>query len=298
MPIVLPDLTIRQLEYLVVAADSPTWAAAADQIGVSPSALSQGLAELERRVGVSLFDREGRRRVLRPAAGEVLEHARQVLALTGDLARWADRVRTGTEGLIRLGMIDVAAVNHYPGVFRRFRDDHPDLEFRLRVAPSGSLLEDLVAGELDLVVCVAPAELPRGVVTEALMDEELAVYRPDGLGAGPVERWGPWVLFPAGSHTRAIVEMALRAIGATVETVADSHQPEVLMEMVGLGLGWTVLPVIQAETGERPLRRACLLTTRRLVTARREGVSIGPASAAFADALLESDDIRMPLSSS
>ena len=133
MPTVLPDLTIRQLEYLVVAADSSTWADAADQMGVSPSALSQGLAELERRVGVSLFDRQGRRRVLRPAAGEVLEHARRVLALTGDLARWADRVRTGTEGLIRLGMIDVAAVNHYPGVFRRFRDDHPDLELRLSV---------------------------------------------------------------------------------------------------------------------------------------------------------------------
>ena len=92
-------------------------------------------------------------------------------------------------------------------------------------------------------------------------------------------------MFPPGSHTRTVVESALRAVGATVETVADSHQPEVLREMVGLGLGWTVLPVIQAETGERPLRRARLLTTRRLVTARREGASVDPASAAFANAL-------------
>ena len=82
---VLPDLSIRQLEYLVAVAEYPTWGEAADQVGVSASALSQGLAELERRVGVPLFDREGRRRVLRPAAGEVLEHARRVLALTGDL---------------------------------------------------------------------------------------------------------------------------------------------------------------------------------------------------------------------
>ena len=285
MRMVLPDLSIRQLEYLVVVAESPTWAAAADEIGVSPSALSQGLAELERRVGVSLFDREGRRRVLRPAAGNVLEHARQVLALTGDLARWADRVRTGSEGEIRLGMIDVAAVNHYPEVLRRFRDDHPDLELRLRVAPSGSLLDDLVAGVLDLVVCVAPAHPVRGVLTEALMDEELAVYRPDGLRSGPTDRWGPWVLFPAGSHTRAVIETALRAIGVDVEVVADSHQPDVLREMVGLGLGWTVLPVIQAETGERPLHRVRMLTTRQLVTARREGSSVDPASVALADAL-------------
>ena len=158
----LPDLSIRQLEYLVAVADAPTWAVAAAETGVSPSALSQGLAELERRVGIELFDREGRRRILRPAAREVLEHARRVLALTGDLARWAERVRTGTEGDVRLGMIDVAAVNHYPEVLRRFRDENPDVELRLRVEPSGSLLHDLVGGDLDLVVCVEPSVPARG----------------------------------------------------------------------------------------------------------------------------------------
>ena len=68
----LPDLSIRQLEYLVAVADEPTWAHAAARVGVSPSALSQGLAELERRVGVALFERDGRRRLVRrSAAGDV-----------------------------------------------------------------------------------------------------------------------------------------------------------------------------------------------------------------------------------
>ena len=56
----LPDLSIRQLEYLVAVDEAPTWARAAEAVGVSPSALSQGLAELERRLGVALFDRESR----------------------------------------------------------------------------------------------------------------------------------------------------------------------------------------------------------------------------------------------
>jgi DNA-binding transcriptional LysR family regulator len=285
MRTVLPDLSIRQLEYLVAVAEEPTWAAAAEEIGVSPSALSQGLAELERRVGVVLFERQGRRRVLRPETREVLEHARRVLALTGDLARWSERVRTGIEGAIRLGMIDVAAVNHYPDVLRRFRDQHPGIELTLRVEPSGRLLDDLVGGELELVVCVAPSVPPKGIITEPLLEEELAIYRPDGRRAGPAGDWGPWVLFPSGSHTRAVIEAALRAEGATVETVADSHQPEVLREMVTLGLGWTVLPVIQAETGPRPLSRARLLTSRRLVMARREGSPIDPATGALAASL-------------
>ena len=61
----LPDLSIRQLEYLVAVAEEPTWAVAAERVGVSASALSQGLAELERRLGVALFDRDGRRRLVR-----------------------------------------------------------------------------------------------------------------------------------------------------------------------------------------------------------------------------------------
>ncbi|NDH24087.1 MAG: LysR family transcriptional regulator [Actinobacteria bacterium] len=64
----LPDLGIRQLEYLLAVSRSATWAEAAASLGVTPSALSQGLAELERRVGVPIFDREGRRRPIRSRA--------------------------------------------------------------------------------------------------------------------------------------------------------------------------------------------------------------------------------------
>ena len=109
----LPDLSIRQLEYLVAVAEENTWADASDAVGVTPSALSQGLAELERRVGVPLFDRVGRRRILHPNAEIVLDHARQVISLTNDLAKWSDRTRNAHEGTIRVGMIDIAAVNYF-----------------------------------------------------------------------------------------------------------------------------------------------------------------------------------------
>ena len=110
----LPDLSIRQLEYLVAVADSTTWAAAAADVGVSPSALSQGLAELERRIGVDLFEPDGRRRVLRRSALPVLDHARQVVSLTRDLTSWSNRLRSARSGRVRLGLIDVAAESETP----------------------------------------------------------------------------------------------------------------------------------------------------------------------------------------
>ena len=69
----------------------------------------------------------------------------------------------------------------------------------------------------------------------------------------------------------------LRRLGAPLDVVAESHQPEVLREMVRLGTGWTVLPVSQAEYGDRPLGGGHLLTTRNLVMATR---AAAPAIAA------------------
>lgn len=275
----LPDLSIRQLEYLVAVAEEPTWAAAAERVGVSASALSQGLAELERRVGVRLFERDGRRRVIRPVASAVVAHARQVLGLTNDIAEWADRTRSGRSGAVRLGMIDAAAVVHFPDQLRRYRTGHPDVDLRLRVAPSAELLDLLIAGELDLVVCVAPPAPLHGIDAIDLLVEDLAVYAPPGVAPArsPLE-WGPWVLFPTGSHTRSLVVEELRRLGSPIDVVAESHQPEVLREMVQLGVGWTALPTSQAEHGDRPLDRRRKLTTRRLVLATRSGSVRDPSA--------------------
>jgi DNA-binding transcriptional LysR family regulator len=273
----LPDISIRQLEYLVAVADSPTWAVAAERVGVSASALSQGLAELERRVGVELFERDGRRRLVRSSARPVLDHARQVVALTGDLVAWSERVRGATAGSVRVGMIDVAAVVHFPDVLAAFRADRPDVDIHLTVAPSRALLDELRVGALDVVVCVEPAAPIPGVRTEVLMSESLVVVAPAGAVIGAPATWGPWVLFPVGSHTRAQVEAELRALGVRLRIAAESHQPDVLAQMVGLGLGWTVLPAVQVPAGV-PVTLGPELVRRRLVAARRDGAVRDPAA--------------------
>ena len=248
---VLPNLSIQQLEYLVAATREPTFARAAAAVGVSPSALSQGLAELERRVGVPLFETVGRGRVLADQADEVVRYAERVLAETGELARWVEQRRSGHAGPLRVGMIDVAAVDHFSDALRAFRSERPDLELRLTVAPSSELLEQLGRGALDLVVCVAGADRPDLTVTP-LREESLAVYAPPGVRSASPDTWGPWVTFPQGSRTRAIVADALRAAGARFEVIAESHQPEVLAAMVRLGVGWTVLPVVAGRARSRP----------------------------------------------
>ena len=289
----LPNLTVQQLEYLVAAAASPTRAVAAASLGVTPSALTQGLAELERRIGVTLFERSGRLTRLRPQAADVLAHARRVVAETRGLARWAEGQRTGRAGVVRLGTIDAVAVHHRAEAIRRHRQDVPGLDLRLNVAPSGELLDSLRVGDLDLVACVEPTRHDLstqldGIDFDHCFTEPLFAYAPAQSNAETMADWGPWVSYPRGSHTREVIAAGLVAAGAPFTVVAESNQPEVLREMVRLGMAWAVLPAVPAETGSEPLKRARRrpVAERRIAVARRSGLPADAAVEALAEALL------------
>jgi len=286
----LLNVTTHQLQYLVTMDRVETLSQAATELGVSTSALSQALSELERRTGLVLFERRGRARSLNDRGREMVAHAERVLGATRDLSLWAQDAAEGRRGSIRLGLIDIAAVAHFPDTLLRFRRDRPDAELHLTVAPSAALVEQVSDGRLDLAVVVEPQDNADGaeghlpghpdLVSTGLLIDELAVYGPpDTAGRRPPPaQWGPWVTFPASSHTRRLVAAAVLALGAEFRVEAESHQPEVLRQLVNLGLGWTVLPILQAETEPNPLvrvRRAPLLT-RRLVVVRRLATPADP----------------------
>ena len=283
----LPDISMTQLQYLVAVQESPTWASAAAALGVSQSALSQGLAELQRRLGIELFSWNGRRRVPASSTEEVTEHARRILALTSDLSGWSDRIRAGSAGKLRVGMIDAAAVDHFGETLRSFRENRPQLDLHVTVGPSSQLLQALTSGDLDLSICVSPQDSNFSSV--ALLEEDLYVYAPPGAKPSGPQEWGPWVTFPTGSLTRDLICEALRSAGSTFSVVAESNQPEVLSEMVLIGMGWTVLPRIQAErppASLTPVQKTPLLK-RSLVAATRDSKLVNPAASELVSALLQ-----------
>lgn len=298
----LLNLTTHQLQYLTTVSRCATLVEAAEQLRISQSALSQGLTELERRVGVELFERRGRNRVLTARGRDMVALADRVLAATRDLTIWASATASGRQGLVRLGLIDIAAVNYFPDTLIDFRKERPGIELRLSVAPSATLTGRLLEGRLDVAILVEPPpnEQHEDLELIDLLTEELAIYAPEpehgrpGPPAvahraeplhqaagrvGPPSSWGPWVTFPPESHTRRHIARALRDEGAEFRVEAESNQPDVLRQMVRLGMGWTVLPVLQAETEPNPLVRArpVPLLTRRLMVARRRGATADPA---------------------
>ena len=93
-------LTLQQLAYVREVGRSETVTAAAGRLAVSQPALSQALAELERRLEVSLFDRSGRRLRLTEAGERVVRLADEVLGHAEAFERWLEGYRLGRSGTL------------------------------------------------------------------------------------------------------------------------------------------------------------------------------------------------------
>lgn len=266
-----PPVQVQQLAYLREVAAAGSLTEAARRIGISQPALSQSLSELERRLGVPLFERAGRARVLTEAGREVVHSASEVLERLDALYDRVEASRRGDSGQLRVGMIDAASLYLLPQAIRGFHESHPQVELRLVVDQSEELLRRLRAFEIDVAFVVGPPE--PGLTAREIVEEPLYLYAPAGAARSDVPQSpaSEWALYPAGSRTRQLIEEALLREGLRPRVTLESSNPEVLRQAVTLGLAWSVLPSAVAEVHEPRLVRARRrpLVTRTLLAVRR-----------------------------
>jgi DNA-binding transcriptional LysR family regulator len=280
MPTAPLNVHFQQLAYLREVDRCATFTEAARRLHVSQPALSQSLTELERRLDVALFERSGRLRLLTAEGREVAGFARAVLAQAADLSRELDARKRGEGGILRVGMIDAATLYILPGAVRSFRAAHPQVGLHLEVASSTALLAKLRQFELDLAFIVGPVD-DRTLHAWDVRREPLYLYAPSGDRRAPQD--AEWALYPAGSQTRALIDAALARLRVSPRVLLESGNPQVLRQIVALGLGWSVLPRAVGEAGPRPLRpwRPRPIAQRALLGVRRRGAPEDPRADRF-----------------
>lgn len=170
------DVDLRDLELLDVLADSGTLTAAAERLYVSQPALSQRLTKMEDKLGVRLFDRQGRRLVPNPAGRRMLVAARQVLTELRAAARDVREMRDGRDRRVRFTAQCSTTFQWLPPVIRAFRERQPDAEVRIDAVPGdepvSALLDDLVDVAL---VTKLDRQMDRVRLTRLFEDEMVAV---------------------------------------------------------------------------------------------------------------------------
>ena len=151
--------TLRQLQYAVAVANSLSFNQAADQCHVSQPSLSAQIAELERVLGVQLFERD-RRRVLLTAAGkEFIERAQIVLRDSDALVETAQRCSDPFSGTLRIGVIPTISPYLLPVLTPAFRTAYPRLTVLWMEDKTRVLVRSLHDGTIDAALLALEADL-------------------------------------------------------------------------------------------------------------------------------------------
>lgn len=183
----MPMITLRQLRYFESLARHLHFGRAADECGVSQPALSQQIREMEETLGIALIERGPRRIALTDRGAEI---ARRGVRILGDMRDLTDFARHGSEilsGPLRLGVIPSVAPYLLPQALPRLQHDYPALQLRLRETRTGQLVDELMQGQLDVVLMALPVTEP-GLESRRLFEDRFLLAAGRGSSealAGP-----------------------------------------------------------------------------------------------------------------
>jgi LysR family transcriptional regulator, hydrogen peroxide-inducible genes activator len=240
--------TVKQLRYFVALAEQKHFGRAAAQCFVSQSAFSVAIQELETLLGANLVDRTNRRVTITAVGKEVAVLAKlclQDLATLVELARGQSRPLHGT---LQLGIIPTIAPFLLPRVLPALRASFPELKLFLHEDTTQRLYEQLLEGELDVVLLALPYDLS-GVETMSLFDDRFRLaaragtelvdpqhYRFNRLNEGSV------LLLREGHCLREHAIEACKLRDTRKRSRVSASSLLTLIEMVDADLGITFLP--------------------------------------------------------
>ena len=144
-------LTLRQLQIFVVAARHLSYARAAEELHLTPPAVSMQLKQLEDNVGLPLFERIGRGVALTGAGELLVRHALRVLGEVNDAEANLLAMAGAETGRISVGLVSTAKY-FMPRLLARFAQEHPGIDVQFSVGNREALLQRLHDNAIDLAV--------------------------------------------------------------------------------------------------------------------------------------------------
>ena len=250
----MKNATLRQLRVFEAAARHLSLTRAAEELHLTPPAVSIQIRLLEGHAHAGLFERVGRHLKLTQAGEEVLARTREILAQIRE-------AEEAIEGLASLeqGFLDVAVINagdyFFPWILASFRERHPRIRVRLSVGNRDELLARLAAHDVDLAVMshapahaefAAEAFAPHPHVIVAAPSHPLAGKRSVSLERIAAE---PLITREPGSATHLAMEQAFNESGIVPRIEMEIASNETIKQAVaaGFGVGFLSAHAVQQE---------------------------------------------------
>src|SRR5690606_19962259 len=164
----------RDIEIVREVVRAGGFRAAAQRHGLAQSAISARIAALERRLGVSLFDRVGRQVRLSTAGRRFLEEAERLIRTRDRIVKELTQ-KSGLNGTVRIGVAETIVHTILPDMLNRLHRQHETVRFELSVDTSEQLSRRLVEDVIDIAILLRESQ-PKGSVAAALRPIEIDWY--------------------------------------------------------------------------------------------------------------------------
>lgn len=235
---------LRELKTFIAVTRHGTFAAAGMHIGLTQSAVSAQIRQLEQALGVPLFDRTGRQATLNAAGLRALPLAKEILETFNRMAVPVDA--NEYRGELKVGAITTAQTGLLPQALVRLRQAAPAVECKLIPGVSLDLLSQVDAGELDSAIIIRPPfDLPKELHVQVLRKEPFELIVPDRLaGDNPLQLLAtqPHVRYDRASFGGRLVSRFLREQKLDVQVALELDELEAIVKMVECGLGVSLIP--------------------------------------------------------
>lgn len=235
----------RQLQYAIALSQVRNFSQVAEKLDITQPALSKQILNLEKELGVKLFDRNRQPLALTPAGEHFVREARELLYKEDQLLRSMERFQSGEAGRIVIGISPFRSQYLMPGILRRFREAYPGVQVVLReVSGSDLLRKEAAEGRYDFAVVNLPVDDAVLEVTPIEQDT-LVLAVPNALLEGLPRAGGdrlPAVDLADCRHLPFVVvgkSQEMRQLFDKLCAGADFH-PQIAVEVVGLSTAWAL----------------------------------------------------------
>lgn len=251
--------SLRQLDYAVALAEHRHFGRAARAVSVSQPGLSSQIGELEKRLGVTLFERSPRQVILTSAGVEIVDRARRLLADVDALVTTASMHHGSLRGPLSLAAIPTMAPYLLPAVVQSLPRRWPEVELELHEMQTEPMVAAIEAGQIDVGLLAMPVDTGT-LHVETVTDERFVLALPEGhalAGTDPVAvsvlEELPVLLLEEGHCLREHALSVCNLAGQVEHSDVRAASLATLTQMVASGIGVTLLPEgalqVEARTG-------------------------------------------------
>jgi LysR family hydrogen peroxide-inducible transcriptional activator len=240
------NVTLRQLRYFDALARHGHFGRAAEACAISQPALSMQIKEMERALGGALLERSARQVALTKFGEELLQRVRDILRSVDELGDFARATQDQLAGRLRVGMIPTIAPYLLPKVIENLARLHPELDIHVRETLTPKLIKEVAEGRLDTAIVALPVSEP-SLTEVALFTENFLLVRPGGDEGTPVPSRGMLremrlLLLEEGHCFRDQALSFCNMQSSPPREVLDASSLSTLVQMVGAGIGVTLIP--------------------------------------------------------